>query len=423
MRFLYTIIFYLLLPFILLRLWIKNRKIPNGLQFWHERLGLGLRPVLPGGIWVHAVSVGESLTAIPLIKLLQQRYPTTPIIVTNETITGAERVRAGLVNVTQLYFPYDLPSILRKFLKVLKPKLLILLETELWPNLLEACQLYQVPVALVNARLSEGSARSYRRILPVIQKMLKNIDVIAAQFQSDADRFINLGFPAERLQITGSLKFDLTLPLHLTEQAQRWRKIWGENRLVWIAASTHPGEEELILQAFTEARRVYPDLLLVSIPRHVDRVSQLQQLYSSIYKVAKRSDYNEKNEDSELEVVDIFIGDTMGELLIFYAAADLAFVGGSLVEKGGQNPLEPAAVGLPILSGLHTFNFTTITEQLKQRKAEIQVNNAVELAEQVISLLSNPKQRQQMAQEAKKFVAENKGSVLKQMQLIENLLI
>src|SRR5436190_886533 len=423
MRFLYTIIFYLLLPFILLRLWIKNRKIPNGLQFWHERLGLGLRPVLPGGIWVHAVSVGESLTAIPLIKLLQQRYPTTPIIVTNETITGAERVRAGLVNVTQLYFPYDLPSILRKFLKVLKPKLLILLETELWPNLLEACQLYQVPVALVNARLSEGSARSYRRILPVIQKMLKNIDVIAAQFQSDADRFINLGFPAERLQITGSLKFDLTLPLHLTEQAQRWRKIWGENRLVWIAASTHPGEEELILQAFTEARRVYPDLLLVSIPRHVDRVSQLQQLYSSIYKVAKRSDYNEKNEDSELEVVDIFIGDTMGELLIFYAAADLAFVGGSLVEKGGQNPLEPAAVGLPILSGLHTFNFTTITEQLKQRKAEIQVNNAVELAEQVISLLSNPKQRQQMAQEAKKFVAVNKGSVLKQMQLIENLLI
>lgn len=423
MRFLYTIIFYLLLPFILLRLWIKNRKIPNGLQFWHERLGLGLRPVLPGGIWVHAVSVGESLTAIPLIKLLQQRYPTTPITVTNETITGAERVRAGLVNVTQLYFPYDLPSILRKFLKVLKPKLLILLETELWPNLLEACQLYQVPVALVNARLSEGSARSYRRILPVIQKMLKNIDVIAAQFQSDADRFINLGFPAERLQITGSLKFDLTLPPHLTEQAQRWRKIWGENRLVWIAASTHPGEEELILQAFTEARRVYPNLLLVSIPRHVDRVSQLQQLYSSIYKVAKRSDYNEKNEDSELEAVDIFIGDTMGELLIFYAAADLAFVGGSLVEKGGQNPLEPAAVGLPILSGPHTFNFATITEQLKQRKAEIQVNNTVELAEQVISLLSNPKQRQQMAQEAKKFVAENKGSVLKQMQLIENLLI
>ncbi|MEN9917410.1 MAG: three-deoxy-D-manno-octulosonic-acid transferase domain protein [Pseudomonadota bacterium] len=420
MRFLYTIIFYLLLPFILLRLWIKNRKTPNGLQFWYERLGFGLRPYSPGGIWVHAVSVGESLTAIPLIKLLQQRYPTIPITVTNETITGAERIRAGLENVTQLYFPYDLPLILRKFFKALQPKLLILLETELWPNLLEACQLYQVPVALVNARLSERSARSYRRILPITQKMLKNIDIIAAQFQADADRFIGLGFPSEKIKITGSLKFDLTLPFQITEQAQNWRKIWGEKRPVLIAASTHPGEEELILQAFTEVRRSYPDLLLVSVPRHVDRAPQLQQLYSSsAYKIAKRSDYAE----TEMDAVDIFIGDTMGELLILYSAADLAFVGGSLVEKGGQNPLEPAAVGLPILTGPYTFNFATITEQLKQRNVEIQVNNATELAAQVTALLSNPQLRQQMAQEAKKFVAENKGSVLKQMQLIENLLI
>ena len=420
MRLLYTIIFYLLLPFILLRLWIKNRKTPNGLQFWHERLGFNLRPCSPGGIWVHAVSVGESLVAIPLIKLLQQRYPNIPITVTSGTKTGAERISAGLKNITQLYFPYDLPLILRKFFKILQPKLLILIETELWPNLLETCQLYQVPVALVNARLSERSARSYRRILPITQKMLKTIDLIAAQFKADADRFIGLGFPAEKIHITGSIKFDLNLPSQLVEQAQRWRKLWGENRQVWIAASTHTGEEELILQAFTEARRSYPDLLLVSIPRHVNRVPQLEQLFSSSYKVAKRSDYNES---SEMGVVDVFIGDTMGELLIFYAAADLAFVGGSLVEKGGQNPLEPAAVGLPILSGPHTFNFATITEQLIQRKAEIQVNNAKELAEQVISLLSDPQQRQQMAQQAKKFVSENKGSVLKQMQLIENLLV
>jgi|ERR1043165_7561629 3-deoxy-D-manno-octulosonic-acid transferase len=421
MRFLYTIIFYLLLPFILLRLWIKNRQIPNGLQFWYERLGFGLRPFLPGGIWVHAVSVGESLAAIPLIKLLQQRYPVIPIIVTNETKTGAERIRVELGDsVTQLYFPYDLPLVLRRFFKALQPKLLILIETELWPNLLASCQLYQVPVVLVNARLSERSAKSYRRILPLMRKVLNGINAIAAQFQADADRFIALGFPAERLQVTGSLKFDLTLPLRLTEQAQHWRKIWGENRPVWIAASTHPGEEELILQAFTEARRFYPDLLLISIPRHVDRVPQLEQLYNSrTYKTIKRSDSNQ----SKMHDADIFIGDTMGELLIFYAAADLAFVGGSLVEKGGQNPLEPAAVGLPILTGPYTFNFATITEQLKQRHVEIQVTNAEELAEQVIALLSNPERRQQKSDEAKKFVAENKGSVLKQMQLIENLLI
>ena len=315
MRFLYTIIFYLLLPFILLRLWIKNRQIPNGLQFWHERLGFALRPFSPCGIWVHAVSVGESLAAIPLIKLLQQRYPETPIIVTNETKTGAERIRVELGDsVTQLYFPYDLPLVLRRFFKALQPKLLILIETELWPNLLVSCQLYQVPVVLVNARLSKRSAKSYRRILPLMHKMLNSINLIAAQFQADADRFIALGFPAEKMRVTGSLKFDLTLPLSLTEQAQHWRKIWGENRPVWIAASTHPGEEEFILQAFTEARRFFPDLLLVSIPRHVDRVPQLEQLYNSqTYKIIKRSDHNQ----SKMSGVDIFIGDTMGELLIF----------------------------------------------------------------------------------------------------------
>lgn len=421
MRCLYTIIFYLLLPFILLRLWVKNRKNSSGLHCWHERLGVGLRHSLPsGGIWVHAVSVGESMTAVPLIKQIQQRYPSIPIIVTNETATGAECIRVALGNsVSQLYFPYDLPLVLRKFFERLQPKLLILLETELWPNLLAACQLYQVPVALVNARLSERSAKSYRRILSVIQTMLNSIDVIAAQFQADADRFVALGFPAEKIQVTGSLKFDVTLPEDLSEQAQKWRKVWGENRLVWIAASTHAGEEELILHAFKQARRSFPDLLLVSIPRHVERVSQLEQLYRRhTYTLTKRSDDNE----SDMRSSDIFIVDTMGELLVFYAAADLAFVGGSLVEKGGQNPLEPAALGLPLLTGPYTFNFSTITEQLKQRNVEIQVNNSAELAQQVISLLTDPVRRQKMGDEAKKFVAENKGAVLKQMQLIENLL-
>lgn len=420
MRFLYTIIFYLLLPFILLRLWIKNRKSPNSLQFWHERLGLGLRrPLPPGGIWLHAVSVGESLTAIPLIKKIQQRYPSTPIIVTNETATGAKRIRDALGNsVTQLYFPYDLPLVLSKFFKALQPKLLILLETELWPNLLVACQLYQVPVALVNARLSERSAKAYQRVFSVTKAMLRGINVIAAQFQADADRFIDLGFPADRIHITGSLKFDVTLPTRLYEQAQQWRKIWGEARPVWIAASTHAGEEALILQAFSQVRQFFPDLLLVSIPRHVDRAPQLEQLYcDQNYKVSKRSE-----EKPDMKDVDILIGDSMGELLIFYAAADLAFVGGSLVEKGGQNPLEPAAVGLPILTGPYTFNFATITELLQQRKAEIQVGNVAQLTEQVRGLLADPVQRQQMGYQAKKFVAENKGSVLKQMQLIENLL-
>lgn len=192
----------------------------------------------------------------------------------------------------------------------------------------------------------------------------------------------------------------------------------GENRLVWIAASTHGGEEALVLRAFSHVRQFFPDLLLISVPRHVDRAAQLEQLYRRRnYSVSKRSHYL-----LDLSDTDILIGDTMGELFTFYASADLAFVGGSFVKKGGQNPLEPAAVGLPILTGPYTFNFSTITEQLKQRNAEIQVNDVTELAEQVIFLLSNPMQCRQMGQEAKKFVEENKGSVLKQMQLIENLM-
>lgn len=235
MRFIYTVIFYLALPFILVRLWIKNRKNPQGLQFWHERLGLGLRCPLPppGGIWVHAVSVGESLTAIPLIKQIQHRYPFIPIIVTNETATGAERIRRVFGNsVTQLYFPYDLPLILKNFFKLLQPQLLILLETELWPNLLAACRRYKVPVALINARLSRQSANSYRRIGPLVRAMLQNINVIAAQFQKDADRFIDLGFPSQKIHITGSLKFDITLPANLIEKAQALRKTWG--KIVWF---------------------------------------------------------------------------------------------------------------------------------------------------------------------------------------------
>lgn len=419
MRYLYTITFYLLLPFILLRLWVKNHKNPAARAYWYERLGRRLRPVPTHGIWLHAVSVGESIAAIPLIKLLQQRYPDIPIIVTGETIGGADRIRVSLGNrVTQLYSPYDLPLILKKFFDKLKPRLLILMETELWPNLLAECRKRKVPVVVANARLSERSARGYRRVLPVTQEMLKGINLVIAQAKADADRFIALGLPRDRIHITGSIKFDLELSPQLPERAKLLRETWGADRLVWVAASTHEGEEGQILEAFTEVRKYYPEILLVSVPRHVERVFYLQNLYQSQgYQVIKRSE-NKVSANS----ADIFIGDTMGELLTFYAASDIAFVGGSLVKKGGQNPLEPAAIGLPILTGPHTFNFALITEQLQQRGIEIQVNNSQELAEQVMALLADPAKRQQVGNEAKKFIGENKGSVIKHLEFIERLI-
>ncbi len=419
MKYLYTIIFYLLLPFILLRLWLKNRKNPSARAYWYERLGRNLRPAPPHGIWIHAVSVGESIAAIPLIKVLQQRYPNIPIIVTNETMGGADRIREGLGNrVTQLYSPYDLPSVLRKVFTLLKPRLLILMETELWPNLLAECRRNKIPVVVANARLSERSANSYRHILSITREMLSGINLVIAQSQADADRFIALGLSPDRIHITGSIKFDMELSPQLLERAKKLRESWGEDRLIWIAASTHEGEEEQILEAFAEVRKQLAHVLLVSVPRHVDRVFHLQNFYQSHgYQVIRRSENKACS-----NATDIFIGDTMGELLSFYAAADIAFVGGSLVEKGGQNPLEPAAVGLPILTGPYTFNFELISKQLIQRGIEIQVNNSQELAEQVVALLSNPQRRQTIGKGAKKFVDENKGSLVKHLALIEGLL-
>lgn len=416
----YTIIFYSLLPFILSRLWAKNRKNPNALKFWHERLGLGLRSVPERGIWLHAVSVGESMAAIPLIKGLQRRYPKLPIVVTNETIGGANCIHTGLGNsVAQLYFPYDIPFAVKRFFKILKPCLVILMETELWPNLLTtACQ-NRVPVILANARLSARSARRYSYISPLTRAMLRGLSGVIAATQADADRFAMLGrLPQERIHVAGNIKFDLEVPLKLNEQAKALRESWGSKRLVWIAASTHAGEEEQILAVFAKLKKKITQLLLISVPRHIDRADHLKALYQSQgFQVVKRSELR-----TCLHSTDIFVVDTLGELLLFYASADIAFVGGSLIKKGGQNPLEPAALGLPLLTGPYTFNFEVVTEQLKQQGIEIQVNNAMELEEEVIALLSDSEKRKQMGNAAKNFVEENKGSLQKHLKLIESFI-
>lgn len=420
MRSFYTVVFYLLIPVILLRLWFKNRKKPAALKHWHERLGLGLRPTPPQGIWLHAVSVGESIAAVPLIKQLKQRYPHIPIVVTAETVGGAERIYAALGDqVHQLYAPYDVPCALKKTFQALQPRLIILMETELWPNLLAEARQRNIPVVVANARLSTQSALGYHRVLSVTQEMLSGLAQVIAQTQEDANRFIALGLPAERAHVTGSVKFDLELPEQLAEKARALRTLWGEERWVWIAASTYEGEEEQIIEAFAQVReKLGRRVLLVSVPRHIERIPRLEALYQRQgYQTLKRSDH----QPCTLET-DVFLGDTMGELLTFYAASDLAFVGGSLIEHGGKNPLEPAAVGVPILTGPYTFNFLLITEQLLARGGEIKIANATELAENVISLLSDAERRRVMGQEAKKFVEENKGAVLKHRQLLDKWL-
>lgn len=421
MRHIYTVLFYLSLPVILLRLLWRARKNPAYAKRWPERFGVIPHIPKKNGIWLHAVSVGESLAAIPLIKALQQKYPDLPIIITNTTPTGAERIQATFKKdeVAQFYLPYDIPMALQLFLNKIQPRLAILMETELWPNLLYLCGQRGIPVMLANARLSARSARGYQRIASLTRGMLQNISLLAVQTQTEADRFIALGLKPDRVQVTGSIKFDLEIPSDLTQRAAELRAQWGQKRFVWIAASTHEGEEEILLNVFEKIRKVLPECLLVLVPRHPDRFPRVAALCKKQgYEIILRSE--NKPCDNQTQV---FIGDSMGELLLFYAASDVAFVGGSLVPTGGHNPLEPAALGLPVLMGPHLFNFAAISEQLQQMKAMIKVNNADALVTPILELLRNETYRKQMGEQGLQFVSQNRGALKKHLELIQQFLL
>lgn len=419
MRFFYSLLFYLALPFIFLRLWWRSRNNPGYRARWKERLGYFSEPYLAQSIWLHAVSVGEIIAAAPLIKALLQQYPGIPIVVTNTTPSGAERAYALLGNKVRLsYMPYDLPDVLARFLQRTQPKLLILVETELWPNLMHLCTERKIPILLTNARLSDRSAAAYQRYAFLTRFMFRQITQIAAQTEQDAKNFIAAGASAERVQITGSVKFDLQLPDNLIEQAQVWRNRWGITRPVWIAASTHSGEESQILQAFTQAREQQTDLVLILAPRHPERSGEITNLCSKTYRTTRRSAATENLLDSDILVVD-----TIGELLLFYAAADIAFVGGSLISPGGgHNLLEPAAVGIPVLTGSAIFNFMEIARLLTEAGAAFIVHNIDELAAQLIYLLTNPNVRQQAGVAAKQVVQNNRGALAKQLTLVKKIL-
>lgn len=420
MRYVYTILFYLSLPFVFLRLWWRSRSNPAYLARWWERLGYFPQPFLQKALWIHAVSVGETIAAAPLIKELRKRYPNLPIVVTSTTPNGADRVRALLGDqVRHSYMPYDVPNILKRFLQRIDPIALVLIETELWPNLLHVCSQQQVPVVLINARLSDRSAKAYQRYAAVTRPMFKQISKIAAQTKQDAANFIASGALAETIEITGSVKFDLQLPTELAEQAKNWRARWGEQRPVWIAASTHAGEESQILQAYAKARQDHSDLLLILTPRHPERAEDVANLsVSKGYKVVRRSAAAEN-----LQETDILLVDTIGELLLFYSAADIAFVGGSLITPGGgHNLLEPAAVGIPVLSGPALFNFVEISQLLTQAGAAFIVKNVDELAAKISFLLQNKAACLQAGAAGRQVLQNNCGAMAKQLALIEAIL-
>ncbi|PLY14726.1 MAG: 3-deoxy-D-manno-octulosonic acid transferase [Sedimenticola sp.] len=418
MRRLYTILIYLGLPLILLRILWKSLRNPDYRLRISERFGIFPSLAADRSIWVHAVSVGEAQAAEPMIRWLLDQYPHTPVVVTTTTPTGSERVRALFgESVFHVYFPYDIPLAIRGFLSRVRPLMLVMVETEIWPNLIEECHRNNIPTLLANARLSEKSARGYARLGSFTREIFGKIGLIAAQAPVDAERFLGLGVPHDRVRVTGSIKFDIKLNASLHEQAEVLRRSWG-HRPIWVAASTHEGEEEQILAAHNRILLAHTEALLVLVPRHPERFERVHALcVQQGFSVAKRYSMDHCGLDKT-----VLLGDTMGELMLFYATADAAFVGGSLVSTGGHNVLEPAALGVPVLFGPHMFNFSVISRLLLAENAAVQIANTQALAEVLVRWFSDASERTRIGENALRVVEANKGALERLVELIKELL-
>jgi len=418
-RFLYNVLTYLLLiPFA--SYWLI-KGIGNS-SYWDrlsQRFGFGF-PKLKGSIWVHAVSVGEVQAAVPLIKSLIERFPDQKLVVTTVTPTGAARVAALFgETVVHCYIPFEFPNAIRSFFGSIRPAAAMIVETEIWPNLYRGCGVRNIPLILVSARISPKSIPGYRRLLPLIRETLSHGIIIAAQTQVDADRFLELGANPSRTWVTGNIKFDVELDPSISGEGASTRASLLGERPVWIAASTHDGEELQVLAAHRTLLERHPEALLVLVPRHPERFAGVRELIEKqAFNVVSRTDAQACNSST-----DVFLVDTMGEVPLFYAASDVAFVGGSLVPIGGHNLLEPAAQGLPIITGPHLFNAQEIAEDFIRIGACEVVEDSNELARSVSNLIENPAEAQTMGRLGLTVLEQNRGALKRLLVLLEPLLV
>lgn len=410
-RALYTLLFHLGLPLLALRLWLRARKAPAYAQRLGERFAFRLPALQPGGLWVHAVSVGESIAAAPMIRQLLLRHPELPITVTCMTPTGSERIQAlfaGEPRIQHCYLPYDLPWAAGRFLDHVRPRLAVIMETELWPNHVHQCARRGIPVALANGRLSERSAKGYARFARLTAPMLAEMSLLAVQTKVEAQRFLALGARPECVQVTGSIKFDLNVDPALPVRATHLREQWqADGRAVWIAASTHEGEDAVVLAAHRQLLESHADALLILVPRHQER-------FASIHALCKAQGFATVQRSLGQPVTaqtQVLLGDTMGELLFLYALADIAFVGGSLVANGGHNPLEPAALAKPVLSGPHMFNFLEIGAMLREAGALVEVDDARGLAMAVRQWIELPRDAVRSGEAGLAVMRANQGAL------------
>lgn len=419
-RFFYSLLLYLLLPFTPIKLLWRGIKQVEYLQHWTERYGFFGTQYQQPIIWLHCVSVGETRAAAPLIHALLKQYPQYQILLTHSTPTGRETGHQLFGDkVLRAYLPYDTPCAVQRFLRHFQPKIGLLLETELWFNLIATCQHENIPLLLVNARLSERSAAGYAKLDKLVSHALKTLTWIAAQTVQDAQRLKSLGAP--HVEVFGNLKFDVMPPENYQSLGQTLRDLLGSHRPIFLAASTRDGEETLILKAIQNIQTSQiPNLLTVIVPRHPQRFDEVASLLQSQAISYVRRSQIQTMINSDISVV---LGDSMGEMFTYYAACDFAFIGGSLLDFGGQNLIEPASVGKPVLIGPHTFNFNEVTESAIQAGAAIRINDTLTLSDKIVFLYEHPIEQKKMQEAAIAFTRSSKGATQHTLELIERVLI
>ncbi|PTP85298.1 lipid IV(A) 3-deoxy-D-manno-octulosonic acid transferase [Vibrio splendidus] len=409
-RLIYTLILSLASPLLLYGLYKSKPGKPSFGKRWKEHFGITPQTQGKSPIWIHAVSVGESIAAIPIIKQLKQRDPNQAIIVSTTTSTGAEQIDKLGDLVEHRYMPIDFSWCVRGFLKSVKPKQMLIMETELWPNTLHCVAKAGVPISVLNARLSERSCQRYAKFQPVFNLLAKNLSQVLCQYPSDAERFARLGLDKSSVHVTGSIKFDIEVSSEQIEKGRALREQVGFERDVWIAASTHQGEDEIVLDAHRQLLKDNPSALLMIVPRHPERFNQVTEL-------AKQHQFNTITRTSQQPItsdIEVYIADTMGEMLVLLGGADVCFMGGSLVgdKVGGHNLLEPAALQLPLLNGPSYFNFGEITDKLLEANAVVICQDSQDIAGQLQQLFKQSELRKTKGLAAYQVVEQNRGALL-----------
>jgi 3-deoxy-D-manno-octulosonic-acid transferase len=419
MRKAYTLLLYLALPAVLGFLAWRGLKDRGWWRRWRERFGFADFPAAGGGIVIHAASLGEVNAAAPLVSALLRDHPKTPLTLTTFTPTGSRRVRALFgKRVHHVYTPLDLPGAVRRFVRRQRPRLLIIMETEIWPNLFHVARQEGIPLLMANARLSEASVQGYARVSRLVSEALAGVTWVGAQSTKDAERLLACGAPKQRTEITGNLKFDLEVAATLATEAETLRASWGANRPVLTAGSTRPGDDAVLIPAFQGIREQAPDALLIIAPRHPERFEETAKIAGSAgLRVALRSQGAACPADA-----DCFVIDTMGELMRYYACGDVTFVGGTFADVGGHNLLEPAALGKPVLFGPHTYNTVEVAQALEESGGGKRLASREELVTAVLDWFNNADRRHRAGKAALELAESGRGALALTLQAVRRVI-